>query len=157
MWSIFEAKCVKVVSFSIIQDFASTDVDALSFGTLSTFNESSKNNFVAVEFDTYKNWWDPSGNHVRITVNSINSSITFSQVNFRPAASALVHYNSTTKNLSVFLTSSVENLDLNWNHILSFKVDLKTVCQNRLMLDYPLLQVSSTCHIQYFLGHSILA
>ena len=32
MWSIFEAKCVKVVSFSIIQDFASTEVDALRIG-----------------------------------------------------------------------------------------------------------------------------
>ena len=62
----------------------------ISSGILSTFNESSKNNFVAVEFDTYKNWWDPSDNHVRIDVNSINSSVTFSQVNFRPAASALV-------------------------------------------------------------------
>ena len=62
----------------------------ISSGTLSTFNESSKNNFDAVEFDTYKNWWDPSDNHVRIDVNSINSSVTFSQVNFRPAASALV-------------------------------------------------------------------
>ena len=30
MWSTFEAKCVKVVSFSIIQDFASSNVDALS-------------------------------------------------------------------------------------------------------------------------------
>ena len=99
----------------------------ISSGTPSTFNYSSKNNFFAVEFDTYKNWWDPSDNHVGINVNSINSSITFSQVNFRPAASALVHYNSTTKNLSVFLTSSVENLDLNWNHILSFKVDLKNL------------------------------
>ena len=29
MWSIFEAKCVKVVSFSIIHYFASIDVDAL--------------------------------------------------------------------------------------------------------------------------------
>ena len=28
----------------------------ISFGTLSTLNESSKNNFVAVEFDTSKNW-----------------------------------------------------------------------------------------------------
>lgn len=78
----------------------------ISSGTLSSFNESSKNNFVAVEFDTYKNWWDPSDNHVGIDVNSINSSVTFSQVNFRPAASALVRYNSTTKNLSVFLTPS---------------------------------------------------
>ena len=99
----------------------------ISSGILSTFNESSKNDFVAVEFDTYKNWWDPSDNHVGINVNSINSSVTFSQVNFRPAASALVRYNSTTKNLSVFLTSSAENLDLNWNYILSFIVDLRTV------------------------------
>ena len=99
---------------------------SVSFGTLSTFNESSKNYFVVVEFDTYKNWCDPSDNHVGIDVNSINSSVTSSQVNFRPAASASVRYNSTTKKLSVFLTSSAENLDLNWNYILSFIVDLST-------------------------------
>lgn len=29
MWSIFETKCLKLVSFSIMQDFASTSVDAL--------------------------------------------------------------------------------------------------------------------------------
>ena len=29
MWSIFEIKYIKIVYFSIIQDFASTDVDAL--------------------------------------------------------------------------------------------------------------------------------
>ncbi|KAK7852969.1 agglutinin-2 [Quercus suber] len=62
-----------------------------------------------------------------IDVNSINSSVTFSQLNFRPAISALVRYNSTTKKLSVFLTSSAENFDLNWNYILSSKVDLRTV------------------------------
>nr|POE73582.1 l-type lectin-domain containing receptor kinase ix.1 [Quercus suber] len=45
----------------------------------------------------------------------------------RPAISALVRYNSTTKKLSVFLTSSAENFDLNWNYILSSKVDLRTV------------------------------
>ena len=33
MWSIFEAKCVKFVSFYIIEDFASTDVDALKVKT----------------------------------------------------------------------------------------------------------------------------
>ena len=99
----------------------------VSSGTLSTFNESSKNNFVAVEFDTYKNWWDPSDNHVGIDVNFINSSVTSSQVNFRPVASASVRYNLTTKNLSVFLTFSAENLDLNWNYILLFIVDLRTV------------------------------
>ena len=30
MWSIFEAKCIKIVPFSILHDFASTDVDALT-------------------------------------------------------------------------------------------------------------------------------
>ena len=78
----------------------------ISSGILSTFNESSKNNFVAVEFDTYKNGWDPSDNHLGIDVNSINSSVTFSQVNFRPVASALVRYNSTTNNLLRILTST---------------------------------------------------
>jgi len=29
MWKIFEAKCVKLVAFCILQSFISTDVDAL--------------------------------------------------------------------------------------------------------------------------------
>ena len=34
MWSNFKTKCVKVVFFSIIQDFASTDEDALMISPL---------------------------------------------------------------------------------------------------------------------------
>ena len=37
MWSIFEAKFVKVVSFSILHDFASTDLDALRILTSCLF------------------------------------------------------------------------------------------------------------------------
>ncbi|XP_065623819.1 LOW QUALITY PROTEIN: anti-H(O) lectin 1-like [Quercus suber] len=121
----------------------------ISSGTPSTFNESSKNNFVAVEFDTYKNWWDPSDSHVGINVNSINSSITFSQVNFRPAASALVRYKSTTKNLSV-LTSSAENLDLNWNYILSF-IDLRTVLPEWVSVGF------SAATVEFNQSHTILS
>ena len=36
MLSIFEAKCVKLVSFSIMQEFASANVDALSLACVCT-------------------------------------------------------------------------------------------------------------------------
>ncbi|KAI3763741.1 hypothetical protein L2E82_13737 [Cichorium intybus] len=41
-------------------------------GYLGLFN-SSNNSVVAVEFDSFKNPWDPSDNHVGINVNSIIS------------------------------------------------------------------------------------
>ncbi|KAK7282629.1 hypothetical protein RIF29_11557 [Crotalaria pallida] len=48
-------------------------------GFLGLFNEttafnSSTNQIVAIEFDTYNNTWDPSYPHIGININSINSS-----------------------------------------------------------------------------------
>uniref|UniRef100_A0A7N2L6X3 Protein kinase domain-containing protein n=1 Tax=Quercus lobata TaxID=97700 RepID=A0A7N2L6X3_QUELO len=120
------------------------DAHSLPKGLQLTRDSGYKNNTysVGLEFDTYKNWWDPRDNHVGIDVNSIDSSVTFSQVNFRPAASSLVRYNSTTKNLSVFLTPSAENLDLNWNYILSFIVDLRTVLPEWVNVGFSAATVS---------------
>ncbi|KAE8671497.1 L-type lectin-domain containing receptor kinase IX.1 [Hibiscus syriacus] len=92
-------------------------------------SNSSSNNIVAVEFDSYKNDWDPDDNHVGININSIvsvknatwNSSIRDGRV-----ANAWVSYNSTSKNLSVFLTYS-NNPAYSGNSSLSYIVDLRDV------------------------------
>ncbi|KAM7474823.1 hypothetical protein LguiB_022066 [Lonicera macranthoides] len=71
---------------------------------------SSLNPFVAVEFDTFVNGWDPNpGNdHVGINVNSMISvkNVTWWSRIPTPAQmnEAWVTYNSTTKNLSVVFT-----------------------------------------------------
>ncbi|KAK7814925.1 agglutinin-2 [Quercus suber] len=96
-------------------------------------NESAingtQNQIVAVEFDTYRNPWDPSDNHVGIDVDSIVSKANVTlqtSIKNRPKAYAWVSYNSTTQNLSVFLTFA-DILVFNGSSSLSYIVDLKTI------------------------------
>ncbi|KAF8406123.1 hypothetical protein HHK36_008203 [Tetracentron sinense] len=82
---------------------------------------------VAVEFDTYQNeQWDPSDNHVGINVNSIQSVTNLTWDRSMHNASIVdvwISYNSSTKNLSVFLTS-LDNPISSGNSRLSYQVDL---------------------------------
>ncbi|KAK1410635.1 hypothetical protein QVD17_37172 [Tagetes erecta] len=76
------------------------------FSPASAFN-SSNNTVVAVEFDSFENKWDPSDNHVGINVNSIISVANVSwssSIKDGRTANAWVSYNSSTCNLSVFLS-----------------------------------------------------
>lgn len=54
-------------------------------GGLGLFNDTTLNGsfyqMVAVEFDTFKNAWDPFGDHVGIDVNSIESKASVSLIN----------------------------------------------------------------------------
>ncbi|XP_020578504.1 L-type lectin-domain containing receptor kinase IX.1-like [Phalaenopsis equestris] len=71
-----------------------------------TLNESA-NRILAVEFDTYKNDWDPNANHVGININSMKSAATVtwnSNIKDGRKANAWISYNATTMNLSVLLT-----------------------------------------------------
>ncbi|KAH9664251.1 hypothetical protein KPL70_019957 [Citrus sinensis] len=77
------------------------------FSPETALNNDSRNQIVAVEFDSNKNRWDPSTDHVGINVNSIASEKTVlwkSSIKTAATANAWVSYNSTTQNLSVFLT-----------------------------------------------------
>lgn len=77
------------------------------FSPETALNNDSRNQIVAVEFDSNKNRWDPSSDHVGINVNSIASEKTVlwkSSIKTAATANAWVSYNSTTQNLSVFLT-----------------------------------------------------
>ncbi|XP_057844562.2 L-type lectin-domain containing receptor kinase IX.2-like [Cryptomeria japonica] len=74
---------------------------------------NSSNQIVAVEFDTFKNDWDPDDNHVGIDVNSIKSEETFS---IKDGAlysgvkwEAWVDYNGTLAQLQVILSQSPNN------------------------------------------------
>ncbi|XP_021890474.1 L-type lectin-domain containing receptor kinase IX.1-like [Carica papaya] len=92
-------------------------------------SDSSKNQIVAVEFDSYKNSWDPDDKHVGILVNSIISvtNVTWKDsIRDGKKANAWVSYNSSTHNLSVFL-SYADNPVLGTNSSLWFEIDLRDV------------------------------
>ncbi|PKI42087.1 L-type lectin-domain containing receptor kinase IX.1-like [Punica granatum] len=104
-----------------------------SGGFLALFNpdlafNTSANQIVAVEFDSFQNRWDPSPDHVGINVNSIvsvaNVSWRSSIKNGSSIANAWISYNATTFNLSVFLTYA-SNPIYSGNSSLSYKIDLR--------------------------------
>ncbi|XWS33410.1 hypothetical protein CRYUN_Cryun22dG0080200 [Craigia yunnanensis] len=102
-----------------------------SDGFLKLFNpnstsNSSNNNIAAVEFDSFRNEWDPSDDHVGININSIISVKTVawkSSIKNGSRANAWVSYNSTTRNPSVFLTYA-NNPVFSGNSSLAYIVDL---------------------------------
>ncbi|XVF59130.1 hypothetical protein PTKIN_Ptkin07bG0250700 [Pterospermum kingtungense] len=90
---------------------------------------SSRNNIVAVEFDGKQNEGDPSDDHVGININSVVSvkTVTWeSSMKNGSRAKAWVSYNSTTRNLSVFLTYA-DNPVFSGNSSLSHIVDLRDI------------------------------
>uniref|UniRef100_A0A2N9GIG3 non-specific serine/threonine protein kinase n=1 Tax=Fagus sylvatica TaxID=28930 RepID=A0A2N9GIG3_FAGSY len=100
----------------------------------------TKNQFVAVEFDTfYNSGWDPiSDDHVGIDVNSIKSKNAIAwptSIKNGSTANAWVTYNSTTYNLSVFLTFA-DKPDFSGNYNLSYNVDLRTVLPERVRVGF---------------------
>lgn len=82
-----------------------------------------------MEFDSFRNEWDPSDDHVGINVNSIISvtNVTWkSSIKDGRRANAWVSYNATTTNLSVFLTYA-DNPVFSGNSSLALTVDLRDV------------------------------
>ncbi|KAI9195365.1 hypothetical protein LWI28_014193 [Acer negundo] len=88
-----------------------------------------ENPIVAVEFDTYKNYWDQNDNHVGIDINSIQS-VTWlpwdTSLKNGSRANAWISYNSQTSNLSLFLTY-LDNPVFLGNSSLSYEVNLSNV------------------------------
>ncbi|CAM8921956.1 unnamed protein product [Rhodiola kirilowii] len=105
---------------------------------LTAFN-TSVNQFVAVEFDTYPNNWDPRSDHVGINVNSIKSSDTVVwgsiMSNEITAGNAWVTYDSTTHNLCVFLTYA-ENPVFSGDSTLCKIIDLRTVLPETIIVGF---------------------
>ncbi|CAN4109361.1 unnamed protein product [Withania somnifera] len=93
-------------------------------------NKSKNHPFVAVEFDTFSNYFDPPGNHVGIDINSIESfaNVTwFSSIPDGRRNDAWISYNSTSKNLSVVFTGFQHqgNTTVTVLQRLSYNLDLK--------------------------------
>ncbi|KAL8209259.1 hypothetical protein R6Q57_008671 [Mikania cordata] len=87
---------------------------------------STLNPFVAVEFDTFRNDWDPVGDHVGININSMISvtNVTWSSlVSEGQLNTARVTYNSTAKRPSVAFTGF--DGDVVFTQRLSTQVDLR--------------------------------
>ncbi|KAK7346077.1 hypothetical protein VNO80_20596 [Phaseolus coccineus] len=133
---------IKAVNESIVGDglalflapFDSSIPNNSAGGFLGLFSPDSafdtkKNQLVAVEFDSFKNEWDPSSDHVGINVNSIQSVANVSwrsSIKNGSVANAWVWYNSTSKNLSVFLTYA-ENPTFNGSSSVSYVIDFRDV------------------------------
>ncbi|XP_024932083.3 L-type lectin-domain containing receptor kinase IX.1-like [Ziziphus jujuba] len=97
------------------------------FSAETAFNKSA-NHIVAVEFDTYQNLdWDQREGHIGININSIISEtyvLWNSSMKNGSTANAWVTYNSTTKNLRVFLTYA-KNPEFHGESSLSYTVDFR--------------------------------
>ncbi|PON32375.1 GPCR kinase [Parasponia andersonii] len=92
-------------------------------------NASGNDRIVAVEFDSFKNEWDPTSDHVGIDINSIVSVTNISwksSIKDGSLANAWVSYNSTSKNLSVYLTYA-DNPVFKGESSLYYIVDLREV------------------------------
>nr|POF19268.1 seed lectin [Quercus suber] len=89
----------------------------------------TQNQIVAVEFDTYRNPWDPSAPHVGIDINSIVSNVSVTMppsINFttnKSTTDVWVSYDSTSQKLSVLLTCATGPA-FSWSSSLSCIVDL---------------------------------
>ncbi|XP_024985756.1 L-type lectin-domain containing receptor kinase IX.1-like [Cynara cardunculus var. scolymus] len=107
------------------------------FSPASAFN-SSNNTVVAVEFDSFMNTWDPSDNHVGINVNSIVSVANVSwntSIKDGRMANAWVNYNSSTYNLSVFLSYEEQPIFVG-NSSLWYMIDLREVLPESVRIGF---------------------
>ncbi|KAL2342047.1 hypothetical protein Fmac_009987 [Flemingia macrophylla] len=90
---------------------------------------STKHPFVAVEFDTHQNSWDPSGIHVGINFNSMRSHITVPwsvdiDIRQMKVYYCVIEYNSSTHNLNVSFTgNNINNKPI--KSYISCNVDLR--------------------------------
>ncbi|RWR83142.1 L-type lectin-domain-containing protein [Cinnamomum micranthum f. kanehirae] len=101
----------------------------------STYNIPSRNRFIAVEFDTWVNQWDPPTQHMGVCINSLSSAAHVdwnSSLHVGDVADARIHYDGRTKNLEVVLT--YENYNSSYN--LSNVVDLMQFLPERVMIGF---------------------
>ncbi|KAF4353433.1 hypothetical protein F8388_005035 [Cannabis sativa] len=104
-----------------------------------TTSDSSNNQIVTVEFDSFPNpEWDPSVGHVGINNNSI-ASATFTPWNASyhssDIADALITYNANTKNLSVVWSYRTTSTKAE-NTSLSYRIDLMKILPERVTVGF---------------------
>ncbi|KAL3730050.1 hypothetical protein ACJRO7_027106 [Eucalyptus globulus] len=82
-------------------------------------SDSSNASFVAVEFDTYVNSWDPQYEHIGIDINSVNSTTfvpwKWNRIGSGGRVRATIAYDSSVHNLSVLLIDDESDETLSKN------------------------------------------
>ncbi|RZB95605.1 L-type lectin-domain containing receptor kinase IX.1 [Glycine soja] len=95
--------------------------------------------FVAVEFDTFHNKWDPQGGtHVGLNFNSMRSNITkqwLTDIQIWNVYNCSIEYNSSTLNLSVSFTT-YNNVSKPVEEYISYKVDLRDYLPGKVILGF---------------------
>ncbi|XP_022991795.1 L-type lectin-domain containing receptor kinase IX.1-like [Cucurbita maxima] len=100
--------------------------------------DTSKNQVFAVEFDSKKDDWDSKEDHIGININSINSTRHLnwnSSMKDNRLANAWITYNSSTKNLSVYLTYDHDPI-FTGNFSISASVDLKSLLPEKVRIGF---------------------
>ncbi|KAJ7946800.1 Receptor lectin kinase, partial [Quillaja saponaria] len=98
---------------------------------------STYNQFVAVEFDIYKNAWDPPNAHVGIDINSLKSAANltwWANITTGKLNEAWISYNSSTLNLSVVFTGSSNNTTVH-QHLFDI-IDLRLYLPDRVTFGF---------------------
>ncbi|KAF7843047.1 L-type lectin-domain containing receptor kinase IX.1-like [Senna tora] len=110
-------------------------------------NSTQPYSFVAVEFDTYQNPWDPRGWHIGINFNSMKSNISKSiklsshEILVTIGFSCTIEYNSTTHTLTISYRSFQFGKD-NQHHALvrpiyfSYEVDLREYLPEHVIVGF---------------------
>ncbi|GFP86856.1 L-type lectin-domain containing receptor kinase ix.1 [Phtheirospermum japonicum] len=103
---------------------------SLGIGNSTVSLNSSAYSFVAVEFDTFRNFFDPdmSWPHVGIDINSmesVNTTIWQNNVTLGMQNDAWISYNATSMMLRVEVTGPSGNRT--WRDSLSYEVDLRDI------------------------------
>ncbi|XP_050379616.1 L-type lectin-domain containing receptor kinase IX.1-like [Argentina anserina] len=119
---------------------------------LGLFNSTtalSRNQIVSIEFDTFKNAWDPPAPHVGININNISSAVTSNwNFNSTKVAKARIAYNATTKILSVHWTD--EDTPGPSSATLSYHVEFPDILPEWVMIGFSAATGRSTeNHIIY--------
>ncbi|KAI3941770.1 hypothetical protein MKW92_023448, partial [Papaver armeniacum] len=109
---------------------------------LGLFNASSdglaSNHLIAVEYDTFKNEFDPDDNHVGVDINSIHSATTMkwpTEMRGGKRGSTWIGYNSTTKSLYVYLTYT-PGQTYNGVPNITYPLDLTTVLPETVIVGF---------------------
>ncbi|RDY07822.1 L-type lectin-domain containing receptor kinase IX.1, partial [Mucuna pruriens] len=100
---------------------------------------STQHSFVAVEFDTFKNPWDPPGLHVGMNFNSMKSNITapwLADMSPSNIQNCTIEYNSTTLAFTVSFDGYSDSYGSPIEYSISQKIDLRDHLPERVMVGF---------------------